>query len=223
MENRLSPCSAAAPCKAAGACDQSVAESQPLQAAPAAQQVPRRDIRVGDAIVRIDQHQRDRRVLHHGIEQQFTLHEVRALLAQGRRQFIVRRHQFAEFIVAIGDQRQAEIPFAVARHGARQRAQHLLDRPHDRAMTARARAAATPQESTANSNKGLPNQRAAQALTAAVIATMTINNSASLVLRLKAGRSRAARSRAARRTQVEPLHAGGIRPDATAPGFAPPG
>jgi hypothetical protein len=51
-------------------------------------------------------------------------------------------------------------------------------------------------------NKGLPNQRAAQALTAAVIATMTINSSASLVLRLKGDRLGAAW-----RAQIEPLHA----------------
>ena len=115
----------------AGACVSASRNRRPLQAAAAAQQVPRGDVRVGDALVRIDQHQRDRRVLHHGIEQQLALHEVRALRAQRRRQFVVRRHQIAELVVAVRDQRHAEIPFAVARHRARQRAQHLLDRPHD--------------------------------------------------------------------------------------------
>jgi hypothetical protein len=48
-------------------------------------------------------------------------------------------------------------------------------------------------------NKGLPNQRAVQALSAAVLATITINSKASLVLRLTRP------SGAADRTQVEPL------------------
>ena len=50
-------------------------------------------------------------------------------------------------------------------------------------------------------NNGLSNQRAVQALSAAVHATITTNSSASLVLRLKGDRSGAAC-----RTQVEPLH-----------------
>ena len=49
-------------------------------------------------------------------------------------------------------------------------------------------------------NNGLPKERAAQALPAAVSATMTINSSASLVLRLKGEISGAAL-----RTQVEAL------------------
>ena len=49
-------------------------------------------------------------------------------------------------------------------------------------------------------NSGLSSQCAAQALSAAVTATITNNNSANLVLRLKAYRSGAAG-----RTQVEPL------------------
>jgi hypothetical protein len=51
-------------------------------------------------------------------------------------------------------------------------------------------------------NRGLPNQRAVQALTAAVIATTAINSSASLALRLKGFRSGAAQG-----TQVEPFQA----------------
>jgi hypothetical protein len=55
---------------------------------------------------------------------------------------------------------------------------------------------------TSQLSKGLPNQRSAQALAPAVIATMTINSSASLLLRLKCDRSGAAQG-----SQVKSLHA----------------
>ncbi len=126
VENRVSPWVATAPRRAAGARVSASPKAQPIEAAPFAQQVARGDVGVGDALLGIDQHQRHRRILHDRIEQQFALHQMRALLAQGSGQLVVRRHQLAELIVAVDDQGDAEIPFPVARHRTGQGAQQLL-------------------------------------------------------------------------------------------------
>ena len=62
--------------------------------------------------------QRDRRVLHHGVEQQLALDQVLALLAQRLAELVVRAHEIAELVVAAGRQRQAEVAVAIARHAA---------------------------------------------------------------------------------------------------------
>ncbi len=48
----------------------------------------------------VDEQQRGRRVLHHRIEQQFTLHEVLPLIAQHTAEFVVRSDELAEVVVA---------------------------------------------------------------------------------------------------------------------------
>jgi hypothetical protein len=63
---------------------QRVAEAQPVEASPFAQRVARREVGIGDTLLRVDQHQRHGRVLHDRIQQQLALHQMRALRAQGR-------------------------------------------------------------------------------------------------------------------------------------------
>ena len=105
-----------------------------------AQELPSRDVRIGDASERlhtgalrpgsIHQHHCDGRVLHHGVQQQLTLDEVRTLGTQRVGQLVVRSHQPAHLILAIRSERHAEIALSIARDHAGKGAKHLRDRPH---------------------------------------------------------------------------------------------
>jgi hypothetical protein len=65
-----------------------------------AQQLPCGEVGVDDAVVRVDQQHRHRRVLDHGVEQQFALHQRQALLAQRIAETVVRGDQFRELALA---------------------------------------------------------------------------------------------------------------------------
>jgi len=71
-------------------------------------------------------------MLHHGVQQQFALHQILALFAQCVPQFVVRLDQRAQFIAATRAQRDAEITVAVTRDAARQGAQQASHRLHGR-------------------------------------------------------------------------------------------
>ena len=105
-----------------------------FEPAPAVELAARRQVGVAHAARGIHQHHRHRRVLHHGVEQQFALHQAQALFAQRVAQGVVRAHQFAHLVAALPRQAEAEITVAVAVHRAGQRAeqrQHRLQRaPH---------------------------------------------------------------------------------------------
>ncbi len=93
-----------------------------FQFAAFVQQAPRRDIRINDRTGIHAQEHRDRRVLHHGIEQQFALHQVQALIAQRIAEIVVRLDQFADFIIAFPAYRKTVVAVAIAADGAGQRA-----------------------------------------------------------------------------------------------------
>ena len=89
-----------------------------------------RDVRVGDAAGDIGQHQRHRRVLHHGIQQQFALRQMLTLVTQGLSQRVVHADQIAQFVAPIHRDREAEIAVAITGHRAFQRAQQPAYRLH---------------------------------------------------------------------------------------------
>ncbi|MNV54300.1 hypothetical protein D3C71_1464860 [compost metagenome] len=73
-----------------------------------------------------DQQHRHRGVLHHGVQQQFALHQALALCAQHFAQFAVCLHQVTQFVIAGPVDAEVVLTVAVAAGGARQR-------PHQRA------------------------------------------------------------------------------------------
>jgi len=103
-------------------------EVRAFEAAPLAQQMARRDVGVDHTFAGVDQQQRHRRVLHHGVEQQFTLFEVLALFAQGMAQGVVLGHEVAELVVGTGGQRGAEVAVAITQHRAFERANEAAQR-----------------------------------------------------------------------------------------------
>ncbi len=111
---------------------QDLAEIQPGKAAAFVEKMPRGDVRIGDPPGRIGQDQGDRRVLHDGIEQQFALRQMLALLAQGLAKRVVHAYQFTQFVATIGGDRETEVAIAITCDRTLQRTQEAtqgLDHP----------------------------------------------------------------------------------------------
>ena len=108
-----------------------IAEADALDLPPRAEELPRRDVAEDDVIVRVRQHERERRRLHDGVEQELALVEVQPLAPQAVAERVVlgrevadlvrprRRHAHAEVAVAqaadaVGDRADAVAPAAEA-------------------------------------------------------------------------------------------------------------
>jgi hypothetical protein len=104
-------------------------ETLALERPAAVEQLPRGEVRIHDVAARLDQHQRGRRVLHHGVEQQLALEQVLALLAQHAAKLVVRGNQLAKLVAPARADREAEVAVAERDHAARQRANQRPDRP----------------------------------------------------------------------------------------------
>jgi hypothetical protein len=99
-----------------------------FQALALAEQLARGEVAVDDAVVRIDEQHRDRRVLHHRVEQQLALHQRKALVAQCIAEAVVGCDQFRQLAGAVPGQAEAEIAVAITRHRAGERAEQGLHR-----------------------------------------------------------------------------------------------
>ncbi|KAG0953689.1 hypothetical protein G6F31_013370 [Rhizopus arrhizus] len=75
-----------------------------------------------------DQQHRHRRVLHHGVEQQFALHQPLPLRTQHIAQLAVRLHQVAQLIIARPVHAEVVLTIAVAAGGAGERAHQRAHR-----------------------------------------------------------------------------------------------
>ena len=93
----------------------------PLQAASFPHQLAGGEVGVDHAAGRVDQQHRHRRVLHHGVEQQFALHQRKALLPQSVAKAVVAGDQLPEFALPAPGEAEAEIAVAVAVDGTGQR------------------------------------------------------------------------------------------------------
>ncbi len=75
-----------------------------------------------------DQQHRHRRVLQHGVEQQFALHEALALFTQHVAEFAVCGDEFGQFILAAPVDAEVVFAVAVGVHAAGQRTQQGFQR-----------------------------------------------------------------------------------------------
>ena len=100
-----------------------VGQVQSFQAAPLVQQLPRRQVGIHDGLAFGHQQHGHGRVLHHGVEQQFALHQVQPLFSQHVAERIVSRHQVGQFIVLRPAQAERKVAVLVAGDGAAQGAE----------------------------------------------------------------------------------------------------
>ena len=70
-----------------------------FELAAVVEQLARGEVAVDDRAARLDQQHRDRRVLHHRVEQQLALDQRLALLAQHVAELVVRVDQVVELVV----------------------------------------------------------------------------------------------------------------------------
>ena len=105
-------------------------EAAAFESSAFAQQFARGEIAQHDALRFVHQHHRHRRVLHHGVEQQFALHQRDSLLAQCIAERVVRIHQFDQIAVFVPGDAETEIAVAIARHRTGQRAEQRAQRRH---------------------------------------------------------------------------------------------
>ena len=136
-------------------------EELAVERASAVEELARRDVRVDDVAALLDQRERGRRVLHDGVEQELALEQMLTLLAQHATELVVRGDQLADFVGALGADREAEIAVAKRDDAARQRAdqrRHGLRQSarEDRAKAAPARAPQRPRRTTAISANTSP-------------------------------------------------------------------
>jgi hypothetical protein len=101
---------------------QQLGQAQAFQLAALVHQLAGGQVGEHDGAVVGDQQHGDGGVLHHGVEQQFALHQAQALLAQHVAQRVVGGDQVAQFIVVRPVQAEGKIAVAVAGDGAGQRA-----------------------------------------------------------------------------------------------------
>ncbi len=104
------------------------AEIEAVHATAAVEQGARGEVRVDHALLRVDEEERGRRILHDGVEQELALEQALALVAQHTAELVVRAHEIAELVAAAIGERNAEVPVAEAQHAAREHAQERSDR-----------------------------------------------------------------------------------------------
>ncbi|KAG1269953.1 hypothetical protein G6F65_013479 [Rhizopus arrhizus] len=111
---------------------QHILQALAFQLPAAVQQLARGQVgehHAGDAIAAgRDQQHRHRRVLHHGVEQQFALHQPLPLRTQHIAQLAVRLHQVAQLIIARPVHAEVVLTIAVAAGGAGERAHQRAHR-----------------------------------------------------------------------------------------------
>ena len=73
---------------------------QSLDLAAGAEELARGDVAEDDRVVRVRQHERERRRLHHGIEQEFALVEVQALAPKAVAERVVLGREVADLVRA---------------------------------------------------------------------------------------------------------------------------
>ena len=93
---------------------QQVAEADALDLAPRAEQLPRRDVAEDDVVVRVRQHERERRRLHDGVEQELALVEVEPLAAQAVAERVVLGREVADLVRPRRRDADAEVAVAQA-------------------------------------------------------------------------------------------------------------
>ena len=81
-----------------GASRQQLAEADALDLAARAEELPRRDVAEDDVVVRVRQHERERRRLHDGVEQELALVQVQPLAPQAVAERVVLGRQVADLV-----------------------------------------------------------------------------------------------------------------------------